>query len=194
MSIAAEYSTDVLALYSTFIIGDPYCDAPEDGADQARATARTAVIAATRYHAYLGTAQQATKVRLHLRIWNTEPRHITESQTNESWQDPRLVTIEFPEGKLIVENVAAGPVDLGHGHVERINLPGGPGAFAVRVAARGRDDINRLIVDALSADSDAETTRQLEALGGHEQYLIDVWRTGPLADDDDDDDDDEDVE
>ncbi len=184
MSIAAEYSTDVLALYSTFVIGDPYCDAAEDGADQARATARTAVIAATRYHAYLGTAQQATKVRLHLRIWNTEPRHSAEPQTNVSWQDPQLVTIEFPEAQLIVDNVAAGPVDFSPGRVERIDLPGGPGVFAVRVAVRGRDDIDRLIVDALSVDSDAETTRRLEALGGHEQYLIDVWRTGPLADDD----------
>ncbi len=53
----------------------------------------------------------------------------------------------------------------------------------MRVAARGRDDINRLVVEALSADSDAETTHRLKALGGHEQYLIDVWRTGPLADD-----------
>ncbi len=45
-----------------------------------------------------------------------------------------------------------------------------------------RDDNNQLIVDALSVDSDAETTRQLEAPGPHEQYLIDLRRTGLPAD------------
>lgn len=187
MSIAAEYSGDVLALYSSFVIGDPYCDAEEDDTADARAAARTTVIAATRYHAYLQTAQQVTKVRLRVRTWDGQPQYLTGQHADQPWEYQELVTIECPEARLIFDNVAAGPVDFDPRSVERIDLPGGPGAFSVRVATRGRDDINRLIVAALSVESDAEQMRQLEALAGHEQYLIDVWRTGPLTDDDEDD-------
>jgi hypothetical protein len=183
MSAAAEYTADVLAMYSVFTIADPYCDAEDDDADRARSAARTAVIAATRYHAFLQTAQQATKVRLNLRLWNTEPQPFAEPPEPGPWEDWRTVTIECPEAQLVVDNVAAGPISFNPGGVERITLPGGPGMFAVSVAARGRDDINRLIVEALSVEPDAEGMRQLQALGGHEQYLIDVWRMGPLTDD-----------
>jgi hypothetical protein len=56
----------------------------------------------------------------------------------------------------------------------------------VRIAMRGRHDINDLIVTAASADSDDDRARQLRALDGHEQYVMDVWWSGPLTDDDDD--------
>lgn len=189
MSMAAEYCADVIPMYSYFIIGDPYCDAEEDDAPQAREAARAQVIAATRYHAHLLTAQQVTKVHLRLRVWNNEPESIADQLTEEPWERHRSVTIECPEARLIFDNITAGAVTFDPDSVYRIDLPGEPGTFAVRVATQGRDDINRLIVVALSAESEAELTLHLDALGGHERYLIDVWRTGPLTDDDEEEDD-----
>jgi hypothetical protein len=55
----------------------------------------------------------------------------------------------------------------------------------VRIAMRGRHDINDHIVAAASAESDDDRARQLRALDGHEQYVMDVWWSGPVTDDDD---------
>lgn len=186
MSVPAQYSTDVLALYSVFVIGDPYCDAEEVDTADARAAAQTGVIAATQYHAYLQTAQQVTKVRLNLKVWDGEPRHPAEQHVDRLWQRQGSVTIECPQAQLIFDNVSAGPVDFQPGTTDRIDLPGGPGAFTLHVSTNGRGDINHLIVAALSVEPDTESMRQLASLGGHEQYNIDIWRTGSLSDDEDD--------
>jgi hypothetical protein len=48
MTTTAEYSADVLAVYRSLVIGDPYSDADEDDAAQARTVARVDAVAGTR--------------------------------------------------------------------------------------------------------------------------------------------------
>jgi hypothetical protein len=119
-----------------------------------------------------------------VRIWGDEPQAPLEHDPGAPWERQRSVIIECPEAQLIFDNVAAGPVPFQPGSLERIDLPAGPGAFTVRVATQGRNDIRQLIATALADEADGDVAHLLETLYGHEQYLIDVWRTGPLSEDD----------
>ena len=65
--------------------------------------------------------------------------------------------------------------------VDRLQLAGGVGDYVIRVFARNRREVNRLYnglfergVDPLSD----EFQQARDALEGHEQYLMQLWREG----------------
>ncbi|MCX4469400.1 hypothetical protein OOK41_03595 [Micromonospora sp. NBC_01655] len=175
-------------MYGSLVIGDPYCDAEEDDTAAARAAARANAIAATRYHAYLHTAQSIREVRIVLRVWEENPgKSWPPRNTDDNTWVYRTVSIECSEGQLIVDNVSAGPVGFEPGALERIPLSGGPGLFLLHVSIGGRNDINERIVSAWSIEDNNEQVEQLRLLDGYERYIVNIARVGPLTDDEDDD-------
>jgi hypothetical protein len=89
---------------------------------------------------------------------------------------PRDLTVEFPQGALILENISSGPVPLEPGGVERITLPGGAGAYHVRGWYRGREQAAAAVAELWDADEVGEDVAAAFAeFDGLEEYLLQIW-------------------
>jgi len=108
-------------------------------------------------------------VRLCLEEWDIAP-----PPYGDEWEDEAKAIIYF-RGALSIDMGSAGRA------VDRLQLAGGVGDYVVRVFARNRREVNRLYnglfergVDPLSD----EFQQARDALEGHEQYLMQLWREG----------------
>jgi hypothetical protein len=128
-----------------------------------------ALISVSREQIWVGSLQEHIGVRLYLEEWDIAP-----PPYGDEWEDEAKAIIYF-RGALSIDMGSAGRA------VDRLQLAGGVGNYVVRVFARNRRDVNRLYsglfqrgVDPLSD----EFQQARDALEGHEQYLMQLWREG----------------
>ena len=83
-----------------------------------------------------------------IQLWDAPPDDVP----GNSWAGPRVLTVEFPQGMLILENISSGPVPLEPGGVERVALSGGAGAHHLRAWHPGREQAAVAVAELWKAD------------------------------------------
>ena len=126
-----------------------------------------ALISVNREQIWVGSLQEHIGVRLCLEEWDMAP-----PLYGDEWEDEAKAVI-YLRGALSIDMGSAGKA------VERLQLAGGVGDYVVRVFARNRNDVNRLYNQMFEQGMDPlsdEFQQARNALEGHEQYLLQLWR------------------
>ncbi|MFW6639993.1 hypothetical protein ACOALZ_08100 [Nocardiopsis algeriensis] len=118
-------------------------------------------------HLYIQCAQDSTRVRVHLRVWGSEPEAV-----HQDWSEPESGVLACASGTLLVNQWAVGPA-------AEWDLPSA-GFFHAQVRQRGRQDVTRKIAELWEEADERglttkETTALMRGLDGTEQYLVDLW-------------------
>jgi hypothetical protein len=127
------------------------------------------LISVNREQIWVGSLQEHVGVRLCLEEWNMAPPLF-----GDEWEDEAKAVI-YLRGALSIDMGSAGRA------VERLQLASGVGDYVVRVFARNRRDVNRLYNELFERGVDPlsdEFQQARNALEGHEQYLVQLWREG----------------
>ncbi|MEV0329934.1 hypothetical protein AB0H63_26285 [Micromonospora echinospora] len=118
-------------------------------------------------------AHQMTRPRLRIEVLDTAPAE------EPPWHWEPQTTVELATGRLVVEADPSFPLD-----VPVVELPGGPGRYAVALGHTGRAEMQRgaarVGAETLSVPAD-DSAAAWQRLAGLEQYLIRFWpehRTG----------------
>ncbi|MEV4709113.1 hypothetical protein [Actinoplanes sp. NPDC049316] len=147
----------VWIFYGMFGFRDRWCDA-DDGGESITASLRTVVGAST----YRVAAQALSRrARLTVRLWPGPPPH------EAGWDGAHEMELHCPTGEMVADEITGGSPEV-------IDL-GEPGVYGLRASWRGREAVEIGLDDAAA-----------ERAWGEEQFLFDMWRTGPLPPDDDD--------
>jgi hypothetical protein len=99
--------------------------------------------------AAIKAGQDAAAIGVTIQLWDASP----DDTPGDGWSGPRALTVEFPQGTLILENISSGPVPLQPGGVERVPLPGSAGAYHVRAWHRGREQAAAAVADLTGSRS-----------------------------------------
>jgi hypothetical protein len=127
------------------------------------------LISVNREQIWVGSLQEHIGVRLCLEEWDMAPPLF-----GDEWEDEAKAVI-YLRGALSIDMGSAGKA------VERLQLASGVGDYVVRVFARNRRDVNRLYNELFERGVDPlsdEFQQARNALEGHEQYLLQLWREG----------------
>jgi len=127
------------------------------------------LISVNREQIWVGSLQEHIGVRLCLEEWDMAPPLF-----GDEWEDEAKAVI-YLRGALSIDMGSAGKA------VERLQLASGVGDYVVRVFARNRRDVNRLYDELFERGVDPlsdEFQQARNALEGHEQYLVQLWREG----------------
>jgi hypothetical protein len=127
------------------------------------------LISVNREQIWVGSLQEHIGVRLCLEEWDMAPPLF-----GDEWEDEAKAVI-YLRGALSIDMGSAGKA------VERLQLASGVGDYVVRVFARNRRDVNRLYNELFERGVDPlsdEFQQARNALEGHEQYLVQLWREG----------------
>jgi hypothetical protein len=127
------------------------------------------LISVNREQIWVGSLQEHVGVRLCLEEWDMAPPLF-----GDEWEDEAKAVI-YLRGALSIDTGSAGKA------VERLQLASGVGDYVVRVFARNRRDVNRLYNELFERGVDPlsdEFQQARNALEGHEQYLVQLWREG----------------
>jgi hypothetical protein len=127
------------------------------------------LISVNREQIWVGSLQEHVGVRLCLEEWDMAPPLF-----GDEWEDEAKAVI-YLRGALSIDMGSAGKA------VERLQLASGVGDYVVRVFARNRRDVNRLYNELFERGVDPlsdEFQQARNALEGHEQYLLQLWREG----------------
>jgi hypothetical protein len=127
------------------------------------------LISVNREQIWVGSLQEHIGVRLCLEEWDMAPPLF-----GDEWEDEAKAVI-YLRGALSIDTGSAGKA------VERLQLASGVGDYVVRVFARNRRDVNRLYNELFERGVDPlsdEFQQARNALEGHEQYLVQLWREG----------------
>lgn len=144
--------------------------------DDAMLAANETVAASSGFHLYLRCLQQASAVRVTLRIWDrSDPAGSAMDTPPAGWDGQRSrLELELESGRLIVMQLACGPaLDW--------DVPGGPGVFSVNVRYRNRElaaqRSSEIYARAVEGSwSPEQIRREAESLDGLEEYEIDLHR------------------
>lgn len=166
MKSPTTYSALVLPPYRSLLLRDPTADAPDEDNGRALRLAIDRTVAANTYRAYIHTAQEAARVSVAVEVHQDEGY----ANSSEGWEGERTVDIYCPTGRLIIELISAGAVDLDPGPVESIELGSGEGVYRLRVLFRGREETAKRISNP--GGWAGESLRQLD---GNERYVVQVW-------------------
>ncbi|GIF16972.1 hypothetical protein [Actinoplanes teichomyceticus] len=167
------YHGQALPYYGRLIVADPAVSGSEEG-DLGRCVADSeqAIIGGSRWRVAVKAGQDTVAIAINLELWDTAP----DTEVDGDWQRCRELTVQFPDGRLGVENISAGPIPLSPGDVEGVTLPGGAGAYHVTAWHRGRDRAAAAVQqlgDADEAEKDIES--EYARLAGLEEYLLRIW-------------------
>jgi hypothetical protein len=127
------------------------------------------LISVNREQIWVGSLQEHIGVRLCLEEWDMAPPLF-----GDEWEDEAKAVI-YLRGALSIDMGSAGKA------VERLQLASGVGDYVVRVFARNRRDVDRLYNELFERGVDPlsdEFQQSRNALEGHEQYLVQLWREG----------------
>lgn len=128
-----------------------------------------ALISVNREQMWVGSLQEQIGVRLCLEEWDMAP-----PMYGDEWEDEAKAVI-YLRGALSIDMGSAGKA------VDRLQLAGGVGDYVVRVFARNRREVIRLYNELFEQGFDPlsdEFQQARDALEGHEQYLLQLWREG----------------
>lgn len=173
MPLIATYRGQALPFYGRLIIADPSLSgAEEPDFRQCVADSEDAIIGVSRWRVAVKAGQDSLQIAVNLELWDSMPN----TEAGDDWEGRREVTVEFPGGRVRVENISDGPIPLSPGDVETAELPDGPGMYRVAAWHRGRDQASTAAQDLWDADeledgSEAEYAK----LAGLEQYLLRIW-------------------
>ncbi|MFY7066926.1 hypothetical protein ACOQFV_31185 [Nocardiopsis changdeensis] len=125
------------------------------------------IIGGAREHLYIQCAQDSARVRVHLRMWDSEAEAV-----HPGWSEPEPGVLACPSGTLLVDQWTVGPA-------AEWDLPRA-GLLHTQVRQRGRQDAIRKIAELREAADERgftveETTALMRDLDGTEQYLVDLW-------------------
>lgn len=126
-----------------------------------------ALISVSREQLWVGTLQEHIGVRLFLEEWDAAPPPF-----GDGWEDEAKAVVYF-RGAVSIDMGSAGRA------VERLRLSGGVGDYVVRVYACNRREVIRLYNELFERGVDPlsdEFQQARDALEGHEQYLLQLWR------------------
>jgi len=99
-------------------------------------------------------------VTVHFEYLGARPAGITTGP--DEWDGHIDLEVECPSGRIYIDQPTTQPIDL------KDTLAAGPGTYAVRVARRGRQD-------------ETSPARDTPGRSGPEEYLVQMWHTGPLS-------------
>ena len=128
-----------------------------------------ALISVNREQIWVGSLQEHIGVRLCLEEWDMAP-----PLYGDEWEDEAKAVI-YLRGALSIDMGSAGKA------VERLQLASGVGDYVVRVFARNRREVDRLYNELFEQGFDPlsdDFQQARDALEGHEQYLLQLWREG----------------
>ncbi|MEU4622339.1 hypothetical protein AB0G04_20525 [Actinoplanes sp. NPDC023801] len=173
MPLLGTYRGQALPYYGRLIIADPSLSgAQEVDFQQCVTDSEDAIIGASRWRVALKAAQDSLQIVVNLELWNSTPN----TEAGEDWEGRRELTLEFPGGRLCVENISDGPIPLSPGDIEAIDLPQGPGMYRITASHRGRDQAAAAAQELWDADELEEGSEaEYAKLAGPEQYLLRIW-------------------
>ena len=172
MPLVRTYRAQALPYYGRLFIADPSVPgADETDLGQCVADSEEAVIGGSPRRVAVKAGQDTLAIAVTLELWDTAP----DTGVGSGWAGPRELTVEFPGGRLGVEDLSAGPVPLSPGDVEQVALPGGPGTYRVTAWHRGRDRAAAVVAELWDADEGpADIEAEYARLAGLEEYLLRV--------------------
>ncbi|MEU7901091.1 hypothetical protein AB0B45_50745 [Nonomuraea sp. NPDC049152] len=108
----------------------------------------------------IGVEVDGLGIAVRLEHWDTEPPPARDSEVTQT------ATLHLPTGNLVYDAIAGGP------EFDFFTVP--PGRYKVRVSGWGRSDVAEKYDALLDLDRE-EADLAIEALGGHERYLLQFW-------------------
>jgi hypothetical protein len=177
MALVGTYRGQAVPLYGRLLVVDPLMSGVDEP-DLRRALddADAAIIGGSRWRAAIKAGQDTAAISVAIQLWDAFP----DDAPREDWVESRDLTVEFPQGALILENISSGAVPLEPGGVERVTLPGGAGAYHVRAWHSGREQAAAAVLELWEADEVGEDIAAAYAqLAGIEKYLLQIWPHHP---------------
>ncbi|MGI5506348.1 hypothetical protein [Lentzea sp. CA-135723] len=158
--------------YRLLTVRDQDNDAGE-GVDEAITRAQISVAASTGYELVISCAQDVLPVSATLEVWSVQPSEPDES----AWSSPQTFEIECPSGLLELGSPTADATGM--------ELPTGPGVYAVDVAHQGRERALAARQDVLEHEDMTSRKQELTDArpDGFEKYRIRAWLIDSLPDD-----------
>lgn len=168
MTLLAQFETMAKPWYHVIDLHDSACETNEEPLK----LPGHQLIGGGLQHLYIQCAQDSTRVRIHLRVWNCEPE-----LAQEGWSEAESAELACESGTLLVNQWTVGPA-------AEWKLPAA-GVFQTQVRQQGRKTVVEKVADVWEeADEEGLTTEEtitrLHALDGTEQYLVDFWLTSAL--------------
>ena len=173
MALVGTYRGQAVPLYGRLLVLDPSISGTEEP-DLRRALedADVAIVGGGRWQIAIKAGQDTAAIAVTIQLWDTPPDHAP----GNDWEGPRPLTIESPQGALILENISSGPIPLEPRGVERVALPGGAGVYHVQAWHRGREQAATAVTGLWEADEvDEDVAAAFARLAGIEQYLLQIW-------------------
>jgi hypothetical protein len=173
MTLVGTYRGQAVPLYGRLLVLDPSM-AGKDEPDLRRALedADVAIVGGGRWQIAINAGQDTAAITVTIQLWDALPDH----PPGNDWEGPRALTIESPQGALILENISSGPIPLEPNGAERITLPGGAGVYHVQAWHSGREQAATAITELWDADEvDEYIAAAFTTLAGIEQYLLQIW-------------------
>ncbi|WP_394618298.1 hypothetical protein JNUCC0626_04120 [Lentzea sp. JNUCC 0626] len=154
--------------YRLLTLRDQDNDADE-GVDEAISQALTAVAASTGHELVISCAQDLLPVSATLEAWTAPP----DGPDDPAWSTPQTFELEFASALLVLGSPTADAISL--------ELPAGPGVYAVDVAHKGRDRALAARQDVLEHEDIISRKQELTDAhpGGFERYRIRAWPANP---------------
>lgn len=173
MALVGTYYGQALPLYGYLLVVDPSVPGhDEPDLRQALSAANESIIAGSGRRVAIKAGQDTAAIGVTIELWETPPG----AAPGDAWQGPRTLTVDFPHGTLILENISSGPVRLQPGDIDLLALPGGPGAYHVTAWHRGREQAAAAVRSLWDADDAGDDIASPYGdLAGLEEYLLQIW-------------------
>ncbi|MFI5586310.1 hypothetical protein ACIA5G_14810 [Amycolatopsis sp. NPDC051758] len=164
----ATYQLVTVPSYRLITLRDQDCDAAPDS-DGTIDDARRAVAASSGYELFIDCAQDLLSVTVTVHVRTDSP------EVSRADRSP-VLELECPSGELA----------LGSPTGDAIGIEVEPGTYSLIVEYEGRQAAAERRQEILDerARSGTDLHTAANASAGPEQYLLSMWRTGPVSDDD----------
>ena len=173
MPLVGEYRGQALPYHGHLIVADPSASGSEE-ADLLRclADAEESILGGSRRRVAVKAGQDTLAIAVTVELWDAMP----DAGVDAGWEGCRELTVEFPGGRLRVENTSAGSVPLAPGTADTVALPGGPGAYRVEAWHRGRERAAAKVQELWEAEeADEDIASGYARWAGLEEYLLRIW-------------------